>query len=88
MKYTKEQINDIIHLVGANDKPIDIFKLHGVLFIGNVQGRIWDVSETYTRQSEHSLPIFLEDFEYCETEQAVHDQFHESLKDVINERLI
>ena len=88
MKYTKEQINDILHLIGANGKPIDIFDLHGVMFIGNSQGRIWDISETYIRNAEHSLPIFIEDFEFCETEDEVRDQFHLSLREIVLERLL
>ena len=88
MKYTKEEINEILHLSGADGKPIDIFNLHGILFIGNVQGRIWDIAKTYIRHSDHSIPIFLEDFEYCETEDDVRDQFHESLRSIVLEKLL
>lgn len=44
-KFTIEQINEIIGLKGADGKLIDIFDLHGVLFIGNSkvrhEGKMW-----------------------------------------------
>lgn len=88
MRYSKEQINEILHLFGADGSPIDIFNLHGILFIGNVQGRIWDITKTYIRHSDHSVPIVIEDFEYCETEDDVRDQFRESLRNAVMDKLI
>lgn len=88
MKFNKQQINDIINLKGADGKQIDIFDLHGVLFVGTSEDDTWDLSKTYVRFSDHSLGIALEEFEDCETEDDVHEQFSESLKQIAHEKLI
>lgn len=87
-KFTKEQINEIIGLKGADGKPIDIFNLHGILYIGNSENGTYDLSKTYVRFNEHTLGISFEDFEDCETEEDANEQFFESFKRVILERLI
>ena len=88
MKYTEEDINRIIGLKGFNGEPIDIFRLHGVLFVGNSEGGEWDLSKRYVRYSEHSIGLSIEDFAYCETEEDVNEQWHESFKQTVAERLI
>lgn len=99
-KFTEVEINKIINLHGANGEPIDIFDLHGILYVGNtktvnvvqngvlVPKEIWDLTERYTKFSEHSLPIFNEDFDWCETEEEVREQFATSLKEAINSKLL
>ena len=88
MKYTKEQINNIVNLKGHNGRQIDIFRLYGILFVGNTEYGEWDICKRFVRFTHHSITISLEDFELCETEEDVHEQFHESLKEIINERLL
>jgi len=89
MKYSREEINKIINLKGANGEQIDIFDLHGLLFIGNSKDGQWDLTTDgrYTRFSEHSLFIDYNDFSWCLTEDEVRGQFNFTLKDAISERL-
>lgn len=87
-KYTEEEINNIIDLKGYDGRQIDIFKLHGVLFIGNPENGEWDLAKNYTRLSEHSVPISLEDFEDCESEDEVRETFGEELKNTIIDKLL
>jgi len=99
-KFTEEDINRILNLKSADGTPIDIFDLHGVLFIGNCrdgitlfkEGRIrevhgWDIIKTHKKQSESSLPISIDDFELCETEEDVEDTFAEVLGEIIEDKL-
>jgi len=63
----EENINRILNLKGADGKLIDVFDLHGVLFIGNTQANEegkheWDVTKTYIRHSEHSIAMNIDDF--------------------------
>lgn len=87
MKFSKEEINEIVDLKGADGTQIDIFDLHGVLFVGN-SDVTWDITKTYTRMSEHSLGIPVEDFEGCETEDDVEEQFAKSLRQAVLEKLV
>lgn len=87
-KFTQEQINDIIDLRGKDGRQIDIFKLHGVLFVGNTEDKVWDLNKKYVRLSEHNIPISLDDFEDCETEDDVRNTFGEELKDAITDKLL
>lgn len=91
-KFTEEDINRILNLRGSDGKLIDVFDLHGVIFIGNTQPNKkgkeeWDLTKTYKRHSEHSLGISIEDFEDCNTEDEVSDTFSELLSEVIQKRL-
>lgn len=88
MKFSADEINKIIGLKGADGKQIDIFHLHGLLFVGNSENGTWDLSKTYVRLNEHTLSISLEDFEDCETEEEVNEQYMESLKDTVAEKLL
>jgi hypothetical protein len=88
VKFTQEQINDIIDLRGKDGRQIDIFRLHGVLFIGNTENGVWDLDKRYIRLSEHSIPITIDDFEFCETEKDVRDTFAEELKEAIIDKLL
>ena len=87
-KFTQEQINNIIGLRGYDGRQIDIFKLHGVLFIGNTEDGEWDLNKNYMKMSEHGIPISLDDFEDCETEDEVRDVFSEELEEVIIDKLL
>ena len=86
--WTEEEVNNIINLVGHDGRQIDIFDLHGVLFLGNGEGGEWDLSKRYTRFNEHSVPISIEDFQGCEDEDHINEQFFESLREAINEKLL
>jgi hypothetical protein len=99
-KFTEEDINRILNLKGANGKLINVFDLHGVIFIGNtqthhvVEGGIqkpketWDLTKTYKRHSEHSIAMDINDFEFCETEEEVQDTFAEALQVAIESKLL
>ncbi len=99
-KYTAEEINNIINLKGANGTQIDIFDLHGVLYLGNtrtvhvpkngvlVASEVWDLTETYNRYNEHSIGMNINDFEDCETEEDVLDRFREELATAVAEKLV
>jgi len=88
MKFSEQEINKIINLKGADGKLIDIFDLHGILFVGNSENGTWNLDKTYIRFSEHSLGIPLEEFEDCETEEDVDEQFSMALRRIILEKLI
>lgn len=88
MKFTKEQINNIIDLKGNDGKQVDIFNLYGILYIGNTENGKWDLNKTFLSISKHTLPIIIEDFEDCETEGCIEDRFEELLKEAINKKLI
>lgn len=87
-KFTREQINDIIGLKGNDGRQIDIFKLHGVLFLGNYENKEWDLSKNYTKLSEHNLPISMDGFEDCETEDDVRNVFALELEEIIVDKLL
>jgi len=93
-KYSEEDINRILNLRGSDGKLIDVFDLHGVIFIGNTQpdeqtGKVmWDLTKTYKRHSEHSIAMDIDDFEDCETEEEVEDTFAERLEEAIQEKLV
>ena len=90
MKYTEEDINKIIGLKGANGKLIDIFDLHGLLFVGNTKDGMWDLTTDgrYTRYSEHSIGLHISEFEDCETEEDVKEVFGKSLERRVIEELV
>lgn len=99
-KFTEEDINRILNLKSADDKLIDVFDLHGILFIGNCRqvtilehGKLkevhgWDLTKTHQRYSEHSIAMGIDDFELCETEDDVRDTFAECLAEAVKERLV
>jgi hypothetical protein len=100
-KFTEEDINRILNLKSADGTPINVFDLHGILFIGNCRSGIvilehgklkqvygWDLAKTHTKYNEHSLPITIDDFELCETEEDVEDTFAKILEEVVTEKLI
>ena len=90
MKYSKEEINKILGLKGANGELIDVFSLHGLLFIGNSKDGYWDTTITgrYCRFSEHSLFVNYKDFDWCKTEEDINDQFYECFREIVKERLV
>ncbi len=89
-EFTEEQINNIINLRVYDGRQIDIFKLHGILFVGNIEDGTWNLgkSKNYTRLSDHRITIFIEDFEDCETEENVRDTFGEKLEEAIIDKLL
>ena len=88
VKFTREQINNIIDFRGNDGGQIDIFELHGVLFVGNIDDGKWDLNKNYMKLSEHSVPILLGDFDDCETEDEVRDTFSGELKEAIIDKLL
>jgi len=93
MKFSEEDINRILNLRGADGKLIDVFDLHGVIFIGNTQANEkgkeeWDLTKTYKLHSEHSIAFSIDDFEDCETEEDVEETFAELLAEFIENKLI
>ena len=87
-KFSKEDINRIIGLRGNDGMIIDVFRLHGVLYIGNTENGEWDLNKNYIMLSESRLPIALEDFEFCETEKDVRETFAEELKNIAVDKLL
>jgi len=93
-KFSEDDINRILNFRGANGKLIDIFDLHGVLFIGNTEPdeqtgkEMWNLDKTYTRYSEHSIAFGIDDFEDCETEEEVQDTFAELLEEFVKNKLV
>jgi len=88
VKYTKEEINKIINLIGADGNRIDIFDLYAVLFLGNNIKGTWDLAKTYTKYGDGGIIVSMEDFEGCDTEQEVIDRFCETLLVGIRNRLV
>ena len=91
--FSEGDINRILNLRGMDGKLIDVFDLHGVLFIGNTQQnergkQEWNLNKTYTRYSEHSIAMGITDFEDCETEEEVQDTFAELLEEAVKNKLV
>ena len=86
--WTEEEVNNIINMKGYNGEQIDVFRLYGILFLGNCEGGEWDISKRFVNFTHHSVPISIDDFDGCEDEEHVNEQFWESLKEGIHERLI
>lgn len=99
-KFTEEDVNRILNLKSADGTPINVFDLHGVLYIGNCRKGIeiiengklklvhgWDLTKTHTKFVEHSLPIYIDDFEFCETEEDVEETFAKILGAVVADKL-
>jgi len=87
-RWTEKEINEIIRLKDRHDEPIDIFRLHGVLFVGNTETGEWDLSKNYVMFSEHSIGFSIADFESCETEADVFEVFNEELNRHVSRRLL
>ena len=83
MKYTKEEISKIINLKDSKGEVFDVFNLYGSLLLSD-----YDVPSRHGVFSSHTLAIIYEDFDWCETEEDVHNEFHNSLKEVIMEKLL
>ena len=82
MTFTEEEINRIINLKDSEGKPLDVFSLGGVLYLDD-----GDDSKGSCRFTAHSLPICVDDFWACESEEDVLEQFHKSLKEIVLEKL-
>jgi hypothetical protein len=100
-KFTEDDINRILNKKHDDDTSMDVFNLHFVLCVGNTKtARKWDkylkqmidVSEwdvvRYAKWAEHSLPISIEDFDECETEEDVFDVFSDVYRNVLREELL
>ena len=84
MTYTKEQINEIVSLKdNLKNENLDIFNLGGILYLDD-----GDYTKGNNRFSAHSLPIDYNDFFWCENEEDVLEQFHESLREAVMEQLL
>lgn len=93
MKFTESQINAIVNLTGHDGKLINVFDLHGILYVGNTQKNErgkeeWDITKTYVRLGEHSLPISLSDFEDCKTPWEVEEKFATLFKEIVVSELL
>lgn len=55
--------------------------------MGSAENGVWDLDKNYLRLSEHNIPISLDDFEDCETDD-VRDTFGEELEDTIIDKLL
>lgn len=88
LEQRKKEINNIINLIGNNGEQIDIFNLHGLIFIGNVKDKVWDITQRYVRLSEHSISISIEDFEGYETDKEIQERFSELLEETIIDNLL
>lgn len=91
--YTEEEVNNILNLRGHDGKLIDVFNLYGLIYVGNTQlnerhRQEWDLTKTFTKFSEHSLGMSIEDFEDCKTEDEVTDTFWSNLRDLVRDRLL
>lgn len=100
-KFTEEDINRILDLHSVDGKLIDVFDLHGVLYIGNCRDGItiiehgkvktvhgWDLTKTHTQFSEHLIGMDIDEFEDCETEEDVRNRFAECLEEAVKEKLV
>jgi len=95
VKFTKDEINKILNIRGTDGEVIDVFDLHGVLFIGNCLQEhtpkgvktMWNLDRRFIMESEHSLPISYEDFELCENEDDVREKFSELLRQALENKL-
>ncbi len=96
MKYSKSEINQIINLRDKDKMLIDIFDLHGCLYIMNPVGskdrpydkRFWDLRENCVLYSTGRVPISHEDFEYCENEDQINETFHKVFHQAIHRKLV
>ena len=83
MAFTEEEINRIVALKDSGGKPLDVFSLAGVLHLDD-----GDLSKGSCRFSAHSLPIGVDAFWACESEEDVLATFNDCLKDAILEKLL
>jgi len=81
--FTQEEINRIVALKDSGGKPLDVFSLGGVLYLDD-----GDNSKGNCKFAAHSLPIYIDDFWACETDEDVLNTFNDCLKDVILEKLL
>jgi len=81
--YTKEEIKKIVNLKDTKGNLLDIFNLGGILYLDD-----GDYSKTNNKFSAHSLYIAYDSFYWCETEDDVLEQFHDSLKEVVIGKLL
>ena len=81
MKFTKEEISEIVGLKDGRGQLLNIFDLHGKLFLAE------HGSSRYVMYNSHSLPIIYSDFEWCQTEDNVMGQFLVSLREAVNGKL-
>lgn len=83
MTFTEEEINRIINLKDSEGRQLDVFSLGGILYLDD-----GDASKGSCRFSAHSLPIDVDSFWACESEEDVLNTFSDCLKDVILEKLL
>ena len=76
---------------GHDGKPICLGDLHGVLFLGNAEGAVWDLEKNYTRYSEHSVSIDIEGIDRIleeDGEEMAHEAFNDEFQERVMEKLI
>lgn len=88
MTWTEDQINKIIGLKTKDGHNIDVFKLYGVLHIGNTTKGLWTLIEKFQKYGEGRLAISLKSFEYCEDEDDIQQTFKDCIEDRIKAKLV
>ncbi|GAH01517.1 unnamed protein product [marine sediment metagenome] len=88
MTWTEEQINKIIGLETKEGHNIDVFKLYGVLHVGNTTKGLWTLIKKFHKYGEGRLSLSLADFEYCEDEDDVRLTFKDHLGERITAKLV
>lgn len=78
-----EEINQIINLKSESGQVLNIFNLHGVLYLGDRA-----TEDSFVQFSEHNLGLSIKDFAGCQTVEEVQERFNKCLREVILEKLI
>lgn len=81
--FSVEEINQIINLKAENGQTLNVFNLHGVLYLGDRA-----TEDSFVQFSEHSLSLSIEDFAGCQTAEEVKKQFNKCLRETILQKLI
>jgi hypothetical protein len=84
LPFSAEEINRIIDLKNQKDgSQLNVFNLNGSLILFNSYE-----DDLFNRFSSGSLPIDVDDFWACQTEDDVLDTFRELLKEIVLEKLL
>lgn len=83
IQYTEQEINQIINLKGTNDQTINLFNMHGALYIGDKA-----TEDNYTQYSEHTISLNIDDFSNVYTPEDIKERFTECIKEVVCEKIL
>ncbi len=89
----KAYINVLLNLRMPNGKTIDIFKLHGVLYVGNCEDGEWNLRENHMQFAASHLPIHISEFDWCfeygdDLEINIKERFSELLRNAAEGHII